>query len=114
MHQKFLLCLTVNVNIQQRTCYKLKMQPEFVNVYHNGELIFKNKINFENKSGEVSFDLGSSKERFDEIFESSMRYVPFTFEFLANSKIGGFRIQYGKGMCAGPFREKFLFWCWLF
>lgn len=106
---------TVHMDISECIVPEI-MQPEFVNVYHNGELIFKNKINFENKSGEVSFDLGSSKERFDEIFESSMRYVPFTFEFLANSKIGGFRIQYGKGMCTGPlaFRDKFLFWCWLF
>ena len=58
------------------------VQPNYVEIYHNGELIFENIINFNNKTGEVRIDVASKKHIFNEISDSPAKYVPFTFKFL--------------------------------
>ena len=64
----------------------LNMQPKFVTIYHNDKLVHKGKIDFDNRTGEASIDIRFSKGIFDEIFNSTRRFVPFVFNFLTNSK----------------------------
>ena len=73
-----------------------KMKPKFVVVYHNDKLVHKGKINFDNRTGEASIDLRFSKDTFDEIFNSTGRFVPFVFIFMTNSKET--RILHHKGI----------------
>ena len=62
------------------------MKPKFVVVYHNDKRVHKGKINFDNRTGEALIDLRFSKDKFDEIFNSTGRFLPFIFKFMTNSK----------------------------
>ena len=62
----------------------LSMQPDRVEIFHNGNILHNGKISFNCKTGVVKFNIGSSKDKFDEVFNSARRHIPFTFNFLAN------------------------------
>ena len=63
----------------------LSMQPDRVEIFHNGNILHNGKISFNCKTGVVKVNIGSSKHKFDEVFNSAGRYMPFTFKFFANS-----------------------------
>ena len=74
----------------------VNMRPELVEVYHNGKLVHNGRISYHGIPGEVTIDVGASKNNFDDIFKSPGSYVPFTFNFLAYSS--QMKIVYTKGI----------------
>ena len=62
----------------------VSMQPDYVEIFHNGNILYNGKISFDCKTGMVKVNIGSSKDKFDEVFNSARRHIPFTFNFLAN------------------------------
>ena len=71
----------------------LNMQPDYVEIYHNGNILHNGNIIFCSKTGVVKVDVGSSRDKFDEIFISARRYMPFTFKFLAT--LNKIKVSYG-------------------
>ena len=57
-------------------------QPNYVEIFHNGELIFTDKINFDNKTGQVMIDVTSKKHIINEISNSPAKFIQFKFIFL--------------------------------
>ena len=84
----------INIDIHESKV-PLKMQPVYGEIYHDGKLLHNDKISFNCKTGEVKFDIGSSKDNFDEIFKSAGRYLPFTFKFM--SHLRQMKLIHGKG-----------------
>ena len=70
----------------------LNMKPDCVEIYHNGIILHNGKISFYCETGVVKVDIGSSKEKIDELFNSARRYFPFTFKFFVNCQR---KISYG-------------------
>lgn len=64
----------------------LIMIPKFVAIYHNNKLLYYDTINFDNKTGEAIINLRFRKDKFDRIFNSTGRYLPFVFKFMTESK----------------------------
>ena len=77
-------------------------QPNYVEIYHNGEHIFTDSIHFDNKTGLVIIDVQSKKHMFDEITHSPAKYVPFEFIFLKFESLSMF------GKYLKNYNEKFL------
>ena len=48
---------------------------------------------FCSKTGVIKVDVGPTRDKFDEIFNSARRYMPFTFKFLATLK--QMKVSYG-------------------
>ena len=63
-----------------------KKKPKYVVVYHNDKLVHESNINFDNGTGEATIDIRSSKDTFNEIFNSTGRFIPFVFKFITKSK----------------------------
>ena len=53
-------------------------QPNYVEIFHNGELVFTDKINFDNITGQVIIDVTSKKHIFNEISDSPAKFVHST------------------------------------
>ena len=71
----------------------LNMQPDYVEIYHNGNILHNGNIIFCSKTGVIKVDVGPTRDKFDEIFNSARRYMPFTFKFLATLK--QMKVSYG-------------------
>ena len=82
----------ITINIHESKV-PLKMQPDRVEIYHNGNILHNGNIIFCSKTGVVKVDVGSSRDKFDEIFNSARRYMPFTFKFLAT--LNQIKVSYG-------------------
>ena len=73
----------------------LRMRPKYVEIYHDGKLLHKDRISLNAITGVVNIDVEAIKEKFDEIFNSAGRYLPFTFKFLTHLR--QLKISYSKG-----------------
>ena len=82
----------ITINIHESKV-PLKMQPDRVEIYHNGNILHNGNIIFCSKTGVVKVDVGSSQDKFDEIFNSARRYMPFTFKFFAS--LSQMKVSYG-------------------
>ena len=64
----------------------LSLQPNYVEIYQGGNSIHNVTINFDYKTGMALINLTpSAKNKFDEIFKSAAKYLPFTFSFMTTS-----------------------------
>ena len=70
----------------------LSMVPDRVEIFHDGNILHNGKISFYCETGVVKVDIGSSKEKIDEVFNSVRRYFPFTFKFFVNCQK---KVSYG-------------------
>ena len=67
----------------------LPLQPDYVEIYQGGNSIHNVTIHFDNKTGMALINLTpSAKDKFDEIFKSAAKYLPFTFSFMTSSRRG--------------------------
>lgn len=65
-------------------------QPNFVDINHNGNSIFKGRVHFDTKSGLATINVQHLKPSLDALFESpSAKKIPFQFEFLQFSQQEG-------------------------
>ena len=71
----------------------VSMQPDYVEIFHNGNILYNGKISFYYKTGVVIVNIGSRKDKFDEVFNSVRRYMPFTFKFFAS--LSQMKVSYG-------------------
>ena len=71
----------------------LSMQPDHIEISHNGNILYTGKISFNLKTGMVQVNIGSSRDKFDEVFNSARRYMPFTFKFFAT--LSQLKVSYG-------------------
>ena len=71
----------------------LKKQPDHVEIFHNGNILHSGKISFNCKTGVIKVDIGSSKDKLNEVFNSTRRYMPFTFKFFAS--LSQMKVSYG-------------------
>ena len=71
----------------------LSMQPDRVEIFHDGNMLHNGKISFNCKTGVVKVNIGSSKHKFDEVFNSARRYMPFIFKFFAS--LSQLKLSYG-------------------
>ena len=67
----------------------LPLQPDYVEIYQGGNSIHNSTIDFDYKTGMALINLTpSAKDKFDEIFKSAAKYLPFTFSFMTSSRRG--------------------------
>ena len=75
-----MICISI---IDIHECkFPMAYQPNYVKIFHNGELVFTDKINFDNITGQVIIDVTSKKHIFNEISDSPAKFVQFKFIFL--------------------------------
>ena len=67
------------------------IQPNFVDITHNGLLVFNGTVTFDKRNGLTKINIEKSKLAFQEIFSSYGRYAPFTFRF-SNILKGNFHL----------------------
>ena len=75
---------TITIDIHESKV-PLSMVPDRVEIFHDRNILHDGKIDFNSKSGEADINIASSRDKFDEVFNSAGRYMPFTFKFFANS-----------------------------
>ena len=63
-------------------------QPNFVEITHNGEVIFSGNSAFDQKSGMATINVKDAISSLNNIFNSFARYIPFRFKFyyMSNGK----------------------------
>ena len=67
----------------------LSLQPNYVEIYQGGNSLHNATIDFDYKTGMALIDLTpSAKDKFDDIFKSAAKYLPFTFSFKTSSREG--------------------------
>ena len=62
------------------------LQPNHVEIYQGGNSIHNSTIHFDYKTGMALINLTpSAKDKFDKIFKSAAKYLPFKFSFMTSS-----------------------------
>ena len=78
----------IGVDISERKI-PLLLQPDYVEINQGGNSIHNSTIDFDYKTGMALINLTpSAKDKFDDIFKSAAKYLPFTFSFMTSSRQG--------------------------